>query len=503
MVIPNIEWGRRMDFSQLFSQSGQQPLHADMFIDGRWHSGDHPRIEVDNPANESLLGTIGEGNEAIADAALAAASRAQHDWGRRPAIERGRLVACLAAEVAAHSEQLARIICLEQGKPLAQAQGEVEAASNFLDYSSHWARRIEGEIVASDNPHEEIQIRSLPVGVVVALTAWNYPAALAARKLGPALVAGNTVVLLSHEITPFSGLFIAALAERVGFPPGVINVVTGRGAQLGRALVEDPRSDLISMTGSTRAGREIFRSAADELKILRLELGGKAPFIVMEDADIDKAVAAAVAARYTNCGQICTCNERMYLHESIADEFSEKFVAASQRLTIGDPFSNPDLGPKVSRVEVDKIDQLVSSSVEAGAQMLLKGGPLNEGDYANGYWYAPTVIETRQNTSPLITQEAFGPVAVIQRVSDFEQALAFANDSDYGLSAYVFTRNMQRLMRLPQELRFAELYINRSNGEQVQGYHSGWRHSGIGGEDGKHGFSAYLKKQTTYLNWED
>ena len=342
----------------------------------------------------------------------------------------------------------------------------------------------------------------MPRGVVVGLTAWNYPAALVARKLGPALVAGNAFVLLAHENTPLSGLFLARLADQVGLPKGLFNVVTGRGAVIGQAMVEHPITNLVTMTGSTLAGKKIFAAGAEELKVLHLELGGKAPFIVMEDADIDKAVDAAVIARYTNCGQICTCNERMYLHRAIADEFTEKFIAKSAALSIGDPMLNPDMGPKVSGLEVQKLDEMLQAGIDAGAEVLLKGGSLNDGQYEKGHWYAPTVLEVTDNQSPLIQNEVFGPIAPILRIDDFEQAIAMANDSKFGLSAYLFTKDISRLMRLPQDLKFGEIYFNRANGEQVQGFHSGWGHSGLGGEDGKYGFDGYLHKQTVYLSWD-
>ena len=255
----------------------------------------------------------------------------------------------------------------EQGKPLNQALGEIGATETFLRYAAENARRIEGDILPSDTPNEEVWIRRVPHGVVVGLTAWNYPSALAARKAGPALVAGNTFVLKAHEFTPLSGLALAALAEQVGFPPGVFNVVTGVGRIVGEALVESPLSDLVTMTGSTRAGQgDLPRPAPTCIKVLRLELGGKAPFIVMEDADIDAAVESAITARFTNCGQICTCNERMYLHEKIADEFLEKFVARTRGLTIGDPLTNPDIGPKISGPEVDKVAAIVSETRRGG-----------------------------------------------------------------------------------------------------------------------------------------
>lgn len=458
-------------------------------------------IEVENPANDKVIGTVPEGDASDAAEAVAAAKRAFPIWATRPAIERGRAVRKLAALISERAEELAVLITSEQGKPIGQARGEVGAVVGFLEHAASQAHRIEGDIVSSDNPDEEIQIRRHPYGVVVGLTAWNYPAALAARKIGPALVAGNTFVLLSHEITPFSGLFIAALAEMAGIPAGVINVVTGRGAVVGRALVEHPDTGLITMTGSNRAGREIFRSAANEMKVLRLELGGKAPFIVMEDAEIDRAVAAAVTARYTNCGQICTCNERMYLHRDIADEFLEKFVAASRALVIGDPMQDPDMGPKVSGPEVDKVKSIVDAAVKEGAEVLLKGGPLTEGPYLRGHWYAPTVLEVNNNDSPVIEQEVFGPVVPAVRVADFDTALQMANDTDYGLSAYIFTQNHRRLMQTPYRLNFGEIYVNRANGEQFQAFHNGWGHSGLGGEDGKYGFDGYLRKQTLYMNW--
>jgi lactaldehyde dehydrogenase/glycolaldehyde dehydrogenase len=473
-----------------------------MFIDGRWTSGaSSARTEVENPANQRVIATVPEGTADDAVAALEAARRAQPAWAALPAIERGRLVAALADAVRAHADQLARIVVGEQGKPLNQALGEIGATETFLRYAAENARRIEGDIVPSDAPHEEVWIRRVPHGVVIGLTAWNYPSALAARKMGPALVAGNTFVLKAHEFTPMSGLALAALADSVGVPRGVINVVTGVGHVVGEALVASPLSNLVTMTGSTRAGKEIYRAGADLIKVIRLELGGKAPFIVMDDADIDAAVASAVTARFTNCGQICTCNERMYLHQRIADEFLDKFVARTRALTIGDPLTSPDIGPKISGPEVDKVAAIVAKTVAAGAEVLLEGGPLREGQFATGHWYAPTVLKLRDNTAPVMQQEIFGPVVPAMTVASFDEALSLANDSAYGLSAYVYTRDLKRLMRVAGELEFGEIYCNRTNGELIQGFHNGWKQSGLGGEDGKYGFDGYLRKKTMYVNW--
>jgi lactaldehyde dehydrogenase/glycolaldehyde dehydrogenase len=479
-----------------------RPAQGLMYIDGRWTMGSaRERTDVENPANESIVATVPEGSSADAVAALEAAKHAQPGWAAMPAFERGKLVSALADSVRENDHALARVVVAEQGKPLNQALGEIGATETFLRYAAENARRIEGDIFPSDSRKEEVWIRRVPHGVVVGLTAWNYPSALAARKMGPALVAGNTFVLKAHEFTPMSGLALAALAESVGFPPGVFNVVTGLGRSVGEALVQSPLSDLVTMTGSTRAGKEIYRAGADQIKVLRLELGGKAPFIVMEDANIDAAVESAITARYTNCGQICTCNERMYLHQSIADQFLDKFIARSRGLTIGDPLTNPDLGPKISGPEVDKVAAIVEETVAAGAEVLLEGGPLRDGAFAKGHWYAPTVLKLRDNAAAAMQQEIFGPVVPVLTFTDFEEALSFANDSHYGLSAYVYTQSLKRLMRLIDGLDFGEIYFNRTNGELIQGFHTGWKQSGLGGEDGKYGFDGYLRKKTMYVNW--
>lgn len=474
-----------------------QMLIGDHWVDG----GSMDVFEVENPATQRIIGTIPQGTADDAEAALEAAQRAQPAWAALPPIKRAQMVFALADVVRANSDALARIIVAEQGKPLNQAIGEVGATETFLRYAAESARRTEGDIVPSDATDEEIWIRRMPHGVVVGLTAWNFPAALAARKIGPALVAGNTFVLKAHEFTPFSGIALARLAQAAGLPPGVLNIVTGAGRTVGEALVTSRNSDLVTMTGSTRAGREIYRSGADQIKVLRLELGGKAPFIVMDDANIDAAVESAIAARFSNCGQICTCNERMYLHERIAEEFLDKFLARTSTLRIGDPLTDPDLGPKISGPEIDKIDAIVDDTIAAGAEILLRGGPLRDGAFERGHWYAPTILKVRDNKAPAMQQEIFGPVVPAMAVVSFEEALSLANDSEYGLSAYVYSQNFKRIMAAAQNLDFAEIYVNRSNGELVQGFHSGWGQSGLGGEDGKYGLDGYFRKKTMYVNW--
>jgi lactaldehyde dehydrogenase/glycolaldehyde dehydrogenase len=319
--------------------------------------------------------------------------------------------------------------------------------------------------------------------------------------MGPALIAGNTIVIKAHEGTPLSALEIAQLAQQAGLPPGVMNVVSGLGKTVGETLVKHPITQLVSVTGSVRAGREIYRAGAEDLKVLRLELGGKAPFVVAEDADIGAAVKAAVASRFENCGQICICNERMYLHEKIADQFMERFVESVKRLKIGNPLELVDIGPKFSRPELEKVEAMVAEAVKAGAKVVTGGKRPSGSEFTKGHWYEPTVLTGARNDMAIMQREVFGPVIPMMTVTDFDEGLALANDSTYGLSAYVFTKDLRRLMRLVRELKFGEIYVNRGGGDAVHAYHSGYRHSGLGGEDGKYGLEGYLRKKTIYVNF--
>lgn len=472
------------------------------FINGQWSDSTVKEwMEVESPATGAIIATVPKGSADDADRALVAAHAAQPAWEALPPIERANLLKGLARLILENRERLARIVVAEQGKPLQEARGEIEGTALYLNYAAEEARRITGDIIPSDTVDEQIWIQRVAHGVVVGLTAWNYPAALMARKMGPALLAGNTIVIKSHEGTPISAFEIAQLATQADFPPGVLNVVSGTGQGLGSALVKHPIPRLITLTGSVRAGKEIFRDAADDLKLLRLELGGKAPFIVAEDADIGAAVRAAVLSRFENCGQICICNERMYVHEKIADEFLDKFVEAVKGLKVGDPLAMVDVGPKFSGPELDKVERMVKDAVAAGAQILTGGKRLIDGEYERGHWYEPTVLTATDNRMAIMQDEVFGPVVPVMKVTDFDEGLRLANESRYGLSAYVFTKDMRRMMRLVRELKFGEIYVNRPGGDAVHAHHAGLRHSGIGGEDGKYGLDAYFQKKTIYVNY--
>jgi lactaldehyde dehydrogenase/glycolaldehyde dehydrogenase len=472
------------------------------YINGEWvDSTVKEWLEVENPATGAVIASVPKGGADDADRAVTAAYQAQPGWEAMPPAARGQLLKDLARLILENRERLAQTIIAEQGKPLQEARGEIEGAALYLTYAAEEARRIAGDIIPSDSPDEQIWIQRVALGVVIGLTAWNYPAGLMCRKLGPALLAGNTIVIKSHEGTPTTALEIAQLSSQLDFPRGVINVVSGTGEGIGRALVKHPLPRLITLTGSVRAGKDIFRNAADDLKILRLELGGKAPFIVAEDADIGAAVRAAVLSRFENCGQVCICNERMYVHEKIADEFLEKFTRAVKGLKVGDPTTLVDVGPKFSGPELEKVDRMVEAAKAAGAEILTGGSRMTEGEFSRGHWYAPTVMTVTDNSMAIMQDEVFGPVVPVMRVTDFDEGLRLANESRYGLSAYVFTKDMRRMMRLVRELKFGEIYVNRPGGDAVHAYHAGIRDSGIGGEDGKYGLDAYFQKKTMYVNF--
>ncbi|CCN48775.1 Lactaldehyde dehydrogenase [Vibrio nigripulchritudo MADA3029] len=474
-----------------------------MYVNGEWTTQHTTQwMDVENPANELIIASIPSGDTDTAAYAIQSAKTAQSAWNHLPPVKRAELIDNLAKLVMENQHHLAMVITLEQGKPLNQAMGEVAASANFLSYAASSARRTEGHIFPSDMENEEVWIRRAPFGVVVALTAWNYPLALAARKLGPALVAGNTVVLKPHEVTPLATVELFKLIDQAGFPAGVANLVLGGGRDLGEALVTNKNTQLVTMTGSVRAGREIYRAGADDIKVLRLELGGKAPFIVMDDADIDAAVESAMTARFTNCGQICTCNERMYVHAAVYDQVVEKMLAATRRLTLDNPVNNPDMGPKVSKPELEKVADQLGRAKQEGAEVLIGGNRPETTQFEKGHWIEPAVVAGLKNDSVLVKEEIFGPVLPIIKVDSYEEAIEKANASDYGLSAYLYTQNFKRIMNAHNEFQFGELYINRTCGELVQGFHTGWGLSGLGGEDGVFGLDNYYRKQTSYVNWQ-
>ncbi len=469
------------------------------FINGKFDgSKQTQRIPVTNPATGDTISSVPESSPDDVARAIESARAAQSAWGRESAIARAQQLRSIANLVRDNADMLARVITEEQGKVLSLAEVEVAFTADYIDYMAEWARRIEGEIIQSDRPNENIFLFRQPLGVVGGILPWNFPFFLIARKMAPALVCGNTIVIKPSEETPNNAFEFAKLVEQSDLPAGVFNLVSGRGKSAGQQLASSPNIDMISFTGSVETGSAIMSAAAKNITKVNLELGGKAPALVLGDADLDMAATAVKNSRVLNSGQVCNCAERIYVQENIAEEFTEKLVGTMSGATYGDPIANPtaDMGPLINEAGFNKVDRLVKGAVSAGAEVLTGG---KRADVDGGYYYEPTVLVNCTQDMEIIRKETFGPVAPIVTFRDLDEGIAFANDSEYGLTSSVYTKDLNVAMRAANEIRFGETYINRENFEAIQAFHAGWRKSGIGGADGRHGLYENLQTHVVYI----
>jgi lactaldehyde dehydrogenase/glycolaldehyde dehydrogenase len=470
-----------------------------MYIDGKFCSSDET-IEVVNPSSEKVMAEVPSGTAAHADAAVKAAERAQKDWRELPAIVRAGYLREIADGVRQHRKDLADTIAQEQGKILSLAQVEVDFSADYLDYMAEFARRYEGEIIPSDRPGENILLYKAPIGVIAGILPWNFPFFLIVRKMAPALVTGNTIVIKPSSETPNNAFEFARLVAQSSLPKGVFNLVSGAGSVVGNALASHPKVGMVSLTGSVEGGVAVMRAAAENVTKVSLELGGKAPAIVAADADIDLAVRAIRASRIINTGQVCNCAERVYVHESIAAGFTAKIVAAMQQTVVGDPFDpTTEMGPLVSNRQRELVAVAVHQALHDGAKLETGGG---NHPASAGYYFQPTVLTNCRQETSIMQQETFGPVLPIATFTHLDEAFACANDCEYGLTSSIYTRSLDVAMRACNELKFGETYVNRENFEAMQGFHAGWRKSGIGGADGKHGLEEYLQTHVVYMNYD-
>lgn len=455
-------------------------------------------VPVYNPARDVQLSAIPNSSASVVDAAVQAAKKAQPAWRRRPAIERADALRAIASRVRERVDAIARVISEEQGKVLPLATIEVQFTAAYLDYMAEWARRIEGETIQSDRPGETMLLFRKPIGVVAGILPWNFPFFLIARKLGPALVTGNTIVIKPSEETPNNAMEFIRLLEGLDIPGGVINFVFGTGAVTGDALSRHPDVGLISFTGSVATGSRIMAAAAQNITKVNLELGGKAPAIVLADADVDLAVKAVTASRVLNSGQVCNAAERVYVEASVADRFTESLATAMKAVRFGDPLGDApvDMGPLINKAGLTKVDGLVRSAVAQGGSVMTGGGIADRGA---GNFFEPTVIGGCRSDMDVMRQEIFGPVLPVMAVSGLDEAIDLANDSEYGLTSSVYTGSLSNAMKAIEGLSFGETYINRENFEAMQGFHAGMRRSGIGGADGKHGVYEYTSTQVAYI----
>jgi lactaldehyde dehydrogenase / glycolaldehyde dehydrogenase len=484
----------------------QSKAHLDryqMYIGGEWAGSDREeRINVVNPATERVIATVPKASREQTKEALEIAEHAQPEWENLSPLARASFLVKTAQLIRRDKERLARVLTTEQGKPLFEARSEIDGAASNFEYYAEFARRIEGDVLPSDNPRQTIMILRLPIGVVASITPWNFPSATVARKLAPALITGNTVVTKPSSNTPLSTIEMVRLMEEAGFPKGVVNLVTGSGSEVGDELVTNKITGLVTMTGSTEAGRTIMSHSSNHLPKLILELGGKAPFIVWHDADLPWALKCAVWARFWNCGQTCICSERMYVDERIKDRFVPAFVRMAKDLRIGNPTeAGTDLGPMVSNEERETSMDFVEKAKREGDRIITGGKTPRT--LERGWFFEPTIVEDVKQESPLVQDEIFGPVVPILEVDSFDKAIDYANDSKYGLASYVFTKDSTRVLKAMNRIKFGESYINQVGPEQLQGAHTGFRKSGLGAEGSRYGLECYTQLKTCYVDWND
>ncbi|PAF44370.1 aldehyde dehydrogenase [Helicobacter sp. 11S02629-2] len=472
-----------------------------MYIDGAFVSSKTDKtIEVINPATKKVISHIPAASNAEVEEAIASSKKAQKAWEALPAVERGNYLRKIAAEIRANAKMLAETITEEQGKIISLATVEVNFTADYLDYMAEWARRYEGEIVQSDRPNENIFIFKQAIGVTSGILPWNFPFFLIVRKLAPALITGNTIVIKASSETPNNAFEFAKLAHKVGLPKGVFNLVSGSGGTVGNTLAGHKDIGMVSFTGSVDTGVKIMEAASKNIIKVNLELGGKAPAIVCKDANLDAAVNFIKNSRVINTGQVCNCAERVYVQKDVVESFTKKMVEAMKHVTYGNPMDTKvDMGPLIDEKAVHNIDGMVERARKSGAKVLTGG---HIGSNKDGFYYEPTVVTDLNQKSELIQEEIFGPVLPIVTFDTLDEAIEMANDSDYGLTSSIYTQNLDIAMRACREIKFGETYINRENFEAMQGFHAGFRKSGIGGADGKHGLEEYLATHVVYLQYD-
>jgi lactaldehyde dehydrogenase/glycolaldehyde dehydrogenase len=469
-----------------------------MYIDGKFIENESGQwIQVLNPSTEEVTSLMPDGSVEEAKSAIEAAEKAQVAWERVPAVERASYLIKIAAGIRKREKELTDIIVREGGKTQGLANVEVLFTADYLDYMAGWARRYEGEIIPSDRPNENIFLFKKPIGVTTGILPWNFPFFLIARKAAPALVTGNTIVIKPSQITPENAYVFAQIVDEAGLPKGVFNIVNGRGSVIGQELAGNPKVGMVSLTGSVSAGVETMKAASVNVTKVSLELGGKAPAIVLPDADLDLAVKSIIASRVINTGQVCNCCERVYVHSSIKEKFVEKIVAGMKAVKAGDPnlIADLDMGPLVEANALKSVEEKVAKAIQQGAKLLCGGKRIGD----KGYFFEATVLDNCTQKMDIIQEETFGPVLPVVEFTDIEDAITWANDCEYGLTSSVYTQNLDLAFKLIRALKFGETYVNRENFEAMQGFHAGYRKSGIGGADGKHGLEEYLQTQMVYL----
>ncbi len=465
------------------------------WVGGAWTDADDGSLtEVNNPASGGRLGAVPELSATQARAAIEAAEAAWPEWRARTAKARGQILRRWSELMLANREDLARIMTAEQGKPLAEAEGEIAYAASFLEWYAEEGRRVYGETIPAHRPDTRILVLRQPVGVVATITPWNFPAAMITRKVGPALAAGCTVVSKPAEQTPFSALALAELGQRAGLPPGVFNVVTGDARRIGEEFTSNPVVRKLSFTGSTEVGKLLIAQCAQTVKKVSMELGGNAPFIVFDDADLDEAVAGAMACKFRNTGQTCVCANRILVQDGIFEAFARRLSEEAGKLVVGDGLlGETHQGPLIDTAALEKVEAHIEDALSRGARLLVGG----QRHVLGGTFFQPTVLADVTSSMCISREETFGPVAPLFRFSSDEEAIHLANETPFGLAAYFYTRDLRRAWRISEALEYGIVGLNTGIISTEVAPFGGMKESGLGREGSHHGIDEYL--ETKYV----
>lgn len=474
----------------MFNLNDSKLLKNFSYINGSWHSS-KSELAVNNPATGELITNVSNAGVVETELAVKAAKDAFKMWSSKSVNERASLMRNWFDLMMQHQDDLGRILTLEQGKPLAEAKGEIAYGASFIDWFAEEGKRVYGDTIPGPSNDKRIVVIKQPIGVVAAITPWNFPNAMIARKAAAALASGCTFVVRPATQTPLSALAMAELAERAGIPAGVFNVVVGDDARgMGQVLTQHPDVAKFTFTGSTAVGKMLISQCASTVKKVSMELGGNAPFIVFDDADIDSAVQGAIASKYRNAGQTCVCTNRIFVHDKVYQEFTDKFVNAVKELSIGNGLDDGiNVGPMISVQASNDVNELVNASIAAGAKLVLGGEHHKHGE---GF-YQPTVLTDVTNDMPIASNEIFGPVSPIISFSDEDEVIAMANDTEFGLAAYFYARDIGLIWRVAEALEFGMVGINEGIISNVAAPFGGVKQSGNGREGSKYGLDDYME----------
>ena len=466
-------------------------FRADAYVGGTWIAAtDGAGISVTDPATGAVIATVPTLDTATIEQAIAAAEAARTDWAARPAKERGAFLRKWYDLILANADDLAQILTLEQGKPLAEAKGEIVANAAYLEWFAEEAKRVYGEVIPAPSADRRVIVMKQPIGVCAAITPWNFPNGMITRKAGPALAAGCPIIVKPASQTPLSALALAVLAERAGIPPGVFQVVTGKASMIGTVFCKSPTIAKISFTGSTEVGRWLIRESADDIKRLSLELGGNAPFIVFEDADLDAAVSGAMIAKFRNSGQTCVCANRIYVQKGVADEFARRLALAACKIAVGNGAeAGVEQGPLIDAAAVEKVEAHLRDALDRGARLIAGG----ERHALGGTWFQPTVIADVSPDALVAREETFAPLAPIIPFATEDEAIAMANASEFGLAAYFYSRDLARVFRVAERLESGMVGINTGLIANEAAPFGGVKQSGLGREGSRHGIDEYVE----------